>query len=372
MKHLRFPAWALLAGMASMLLLFVLLPAQEYSSTERRYLADAPEATLESLLDRELGEDVEGYLADHFPGRNFFVGVNAYWNLLTGRNTAGSVYYGKQGYLIRPPESCPTEQLEKNLSRFNEFAASTGLPATLLMVPAAGDVLEDKLPDNHAPYRYKECLALAQDICGSMRVTDLEEPLEKASETAQVYYKTDHHLTSEGCYAVYGAFCEAQGREALPPDAYTVTSFDGFHGTTWTSSGYWLTAPEPLEIWDSGTEFSVTISEKGKDDVIADSVFFLQNLQSDDMYTVFLDGNHAQVHIHNPSADGGSLLVLRDSYGHCTAPFIAEDYRDVILIDLRYYRDSLLPLIKEYGVTELAVLYGLDSMLTDTNSAWLG
>jgi len=352
-------------------LIFFILPPRDYSPTERRYLADTPGLSWESLLNGELSEKVEEYLSDHLPGRNFFVGVNAYFNLFTGRGSAGSVYYGKDGYLIRSPEDCTTEQFVKNLSRFDEFAHASGLPASLIMIPTAGDVLEDKLPLNHAPYRYKECLELAKNLCGAIKPVELFDTLRSAGETNQIYYKTDHHLTSAGCYAVYSKMCEMKGQDALKPEDYSVSTYDGFHGTTWSSSGYWLAGPDTMEIWDSGAKLNVTISEAGKDDITAGSAFFTQNLASDDPYTVFLDGNHALVRIEDPSANGGTLLALRDSYAHCLAPFLAGDYKSIILVDMRYYRESVAKLIEGYNVTELAFIYGLDSLLTDTNSAWL-
>jgi len=372
MKRLRFPALALLLMTYCMLLLFVFLPKKDYSPTEKRYLTAAPSVTLETLKSGTLNEDIEDYVSDHFPGRNFFVGVNAYWNLFTGRNTAGSVYYGKDGYLIRAPEKkTALEQLQTNISRFEAFAVEEDLPATLLMIPTVGDVMEEMLPKHHAPYLYEDCYKLAQDICNKMAVPELKSLLQKAAEDTQVYYKTDHHLTSAGCHTIYQLFCKTHGRAALSRKDYTITPHEDFHGATWASSGYWMTKPDILETWDSGAEFNVKITEADQEDIISDNVFFIKNLKSDDLYTVFLDGNHSFVEIENPRSDGGTLLLIRDSYGHCLAPFLAENYHKILLVDLRYYRASLSELVKEYNVTEMAALYGLDNLLTDTNSAWI-
>lgn len=371
MKRLRFPALALLLMAYCLLLLFLFSPKKEYSPTEKRYLAESPSISVETLKDGTLSEDIEDYVSDHFPGRNFFVGVNAYWNLLTGRNTAENVYYGKDGYLIRAPEKNSLKQLQTNLSRFETFAVAEDLPATLLMIPTAGDVMEEKLPEHHAPYLYEDCYQLAQRICNKMATPELKSLLRKAAADTQIYYKTDHHLTSAGCHTIYQLFCKMHGRAALSKKDYTITPHENFHGTTWASSGYWMTEPDTLETWDSGAKLNVTIMEADQEDTESDTVFFTDNLKSDDLYTVFLDGNHSFVKIENPSSDGGTLLLLRDSYGHCMAPFLAENYYRILLVDLRYYRASLSELVKEYNVTEMAVLYGLDSLLTDTNSAWI-
>lgn len=373
MQRLRFPALALITASALMPILFCALPRKDYSATERRYLEEPPAVTAEGLLRGELSEKFEDYLADHFPGRNLFVGVNAYWNLLTGRNAAGEVCHCADDFLIAAPKSCTTEQLTTNLERFDRFAERMNLPATLLMIPTAGDVVTDVLPKVHAPYHFGECLPLAQSF-PHLRVPDLGAALsaQYAGDGEAPYYRTDHHLTSAGCYMVYQAFCESRGTQPLPREAYTVSRYDGFHGSAWTSSGYWLTPSETLETWDSGAPLRVTIEEAGKEPVIADSPFFTENLRSDDMYTVFLDGNHALVRIENPDAAGkGKLLLVRDSYGHCLAPFLASEYEEIILVDLRYYRWPVSALVEQYGITELGFACGLDNLLTDTNSAWL-
>ena len=379
MQRLRFPALALITASALMPVLFFTLPRKDYSATERRYLEEPPTVTVEGLLHGELSEKFEDYLADHFPGRNLFVGVNAYWNLLTGRNAAGEVYHCARDFLIAAPKDCTTEQFTTNLERFDRFAERVNLPATLLMIPTAGDVVIDVLPRVHAPYRYKECLPLAQTF-PHLSVPDLQTELLSSYSGANSFpasddapfYRTDHHLNSRGCYTVYRSFCELRGMEPLPRDAYTVNRYAGFHGSSWTASGYWLTPSETLETWDSGAPLHITIEEAGEEPIAADSPFFTDNLQSDDMYTVFLDGNHALVRIENPDAAGkGKLLLVRDSYGHCLAPFLASEYEEIILVDLRYYRWPVSALIEQYGITELGFAYGLDNLLTDTNSAWL-
>ena len=64
-------------------------------------------------------------------------------------------------------------------------------------------------------------------------------------------------------------------------------------------------------------------------------------------------------------------MVIRDSYGHCLAPFLAEHYQTIYLVDLRYYRSALSEFLAEHPVDRILYLYGIDNLLTDTNSAWL-
>ena len=150
-----------------------------------------------------------------------------------------------------------------------------------------------------------------------------------------------------------------------------MTSYDGFYGTTWSGSGYFLSPPDTVELWDSGLTPTVTITDGGKDPAVSDSFFFLDHLQELDKYPVYLDGNHTLTKIENPDAPDGTLLVIKDSYAHAVAPFLAEHYSTVYLLDLRFYRGSVTDFVQEQGVDELLFLYGASTLLTDTNSAWL-
>ena len=71
--------------LAVMLLGYLFLPKQDYSEKEKRFLEDAPALVWEDIASGQWGEDAESYMADHIPGRDFFVGLNAYFDLLTGR-----------------------------------------------------------------------------------------------------------------------------------------------------------------------------------------------------------------------------------------------------------------------------------------------
>ena len=66
------------------------------------------------------------------------MGVNAYWNLATGRNAAQDIYYCDGGYLINAPKAMNETVFTNNLTKFDQFAAQLGVPADLIMVPPRG------------------------------------------------------------------------------------------------------------------------------------------------------------------------------------------------------------------------------------------
>lgn len=359
--------------------LFMVLPKAEYSSSEKRYLAKAPEVSLENFFEGKLTNALEGgenggYIPDHFPFRTFFVGVNAYWNLLTGSTASNGYYYGDDGYILTKPAS--TNRADKNLELINRFSASFD-EVGLMVVPSAGYMLDSKLPEVHADYPDEQVYELInKNKAQNIRVYDLCEDFGyRVVSDEQVYYKTDHHWTSLGAYTAYGRFCEDKGLPYTETDAFTVSSYENFYGTTYSSSGYFLRKPDTLEIWENkgfADSIKVTVTEGSKSETF-DSMYFEEHLTEDDMYPVFLDGNHALVSIENSKAKSGdTILLIKDSFAHCAAPFFAENYAKVIMVDLRYYKLPVTELVESEGVDEILFLYGMNNFCTDTNLAYLG
>ena len=99
-------------------------------------------------------------------------------------------------------------------------------------------------------------------------------------------------------------------------------------------------------------------------------VFYWERLEEADKYTVFLDGNHSLVRIHNPAAEG-KLLVIRDSFSNCLGCFLAESYGEVVLVDLRYYKQPVSELADLEQFDSILVCYSIGNFLTDANILWL-
>ena len=362
------------------LMLFI-LPKEDFSTSEKRYLADTPVFSMEKLLSGELVKEIDGdsekgtvgYVSDHFPFRSFFVGVNSYFNLSCGNTANNDYYFGKDGFIISKPYE--THRLDTNIAVVGDFAENNDINVTLSVVPSAGYILEDKLPKNHTSYSddmvYEK---IASSLSDSVNYADLESVMREYYEYGEApYYKTDHHWTTPAAYEAYKVLGEALGFEPTSESEFEKQYFEGFYGTTYSSSGYFLSSPDTLEVWrnpDTEEVVSVEISE-GLSKNEYSSMFFENHLTEPDMYPVFLDGNHSLVKITNPDAKGGSLVVVKDSYAHALVPFLADNFSEIIMVDMRYYKDSISELCKEYGAEDVLVLYSISNFSTDTGLAFL-
>ena len=375
---LRFaPAVLFVAFIFGLAIWFVVNPKADYSSSEKRYLQQFPETSVDTVLSGEFSEKFETYFADHFPQRNMWVGLNSYYNLGIGLNGRNGVYNSADGYLINVPVD-KENYVRKNIRVLAEFKEKIGdVPMTVMLAPSTGYIATDKLPLIHDSYNDDTYFAETAKTLGESGVNfvDLRETFkQKYAEGVQLYYRTDHHWTTDGAYEGYVKLCEKLGVQPADKDSFAKTSYGGFYGTTYSTSGYWLTKPDSITVYDNqeNTDKNITvkISEDGKDNHYG-SMFFYNHIDEDDKYPVFLDGNHALTEIQNKNAKNGTIVVIKDSFSHSLAPFLAENYSKVVLVDLRYYKQSVSDLIKKENPEQVVALYGIDNLATDTDIVWL-
>ena len=60
-------------------------------------------------------------------------------------------------------------------------------------------------------------------------------------------------------------------------------------------------------------------------------------------------------------------MLIRDSYSDSLAPFLAQSFSEVHLMDLRYYRASAAKYAEENGIDAICVLYSAQNFITDRN-----
>ena len=164
------------------------------------------------------------------------------------------------------------------------------------------------------------------------------------------------------------------GYEPFAKDKFRKESVDGFYGTSYSKSALWFVTPDTIELWScedqSADAVSVEISD-GNDKKSGNSYFFREQLENDDKYPVYLDGNHSFVRIKNKDAKGGKLLIIKDSYAHCLAPFLSLNYSEIIMVDLRYYKKEVSALAESENADAILVLYSLQNLSEDTNLSYL-
>lgn len=336
---------------------------RDFSEVENRELAKMPEFQWDALLEGDYTAGVETYLTDQFVARDAFVGLKTQTDYLVGKRDANEVYFGQDGYLIEKhtEESLDREQMEKNidrLSRFSSFAVEElGEDGVRVMiVPTAGEILKEKLPPFAQEFSQTAMLAAIEASLPQGTFVDMLPVLEEHRDE-YIYYKTDHHWTSDGAYYGYHAYCESIGTAPMEKSEFEIqTVSDRFYGTIYSKARLASTRPDSVTAYFPKEErsFHVDYNLGAKQ---TDTLYDESWLSKKDKYSYFLGGNNAVVKITGGPANGKKLLLVKDSYAHCMAPFLANEYEEIDMIDLRYFNMSLREYLQENEFTDVLVLY---------------
>ncbi len=353
-----------LAFIGAFALLLPILPDTEFSQQENRYLQALPSFSLDALAEGDFTADFEKYTTDQFPFRDAWTALKARCELLVGKKENNGVYYCGNDTIISDFDAPSDADIDRNVGYLNALTEGTDIPVYFGLIPGAAEICSYLLPEN-APSDSQQ--AVIDRAYGESNATniDLASALREHADE-YIYYRTDHHWTSLGAFYGYEALCRAMDLPAPSLASYDrQTVSESFYGTTYSSSGFSWVRPDTMETFvpDDG---SVTVLDMSKDPPVEGPLYNTDFLDVKDKYSMFLGGNTSLRSIRT-GHDGPSLLLVRDSYSDSLAPFLLEDFSRIDLIDLRYYRDPLVPYAQENGFDCILVLYSVDNFSTDRN-----
>ena len=355
------------------------LPDETFSEQENRYLQSFPALSsrgkfLDRFFNGKFTSEFADYLSDQFPLRNAFVGIKAASEIALMKQENNGVILGKDGYLIKREDYPNAEYLEKNLSAAKAFALferEKGIPVSFAFAGRTVDVMRSALPPSFDENSNQWLYSKIDGVMGDESYLDLCAVLqEKADHGEEVAYRTDHHWTSLGAFYAYRALGDLLGYEPFAlSDFERVTVSDGFLGTTWSSAGMKWISPEKIEFFRYPGDQSITteiVSPNGKSfPAFYDESF----LAKKDKYSAFLSGNNPLVRITG-EGEREKLLLIKDSFSHSLAPFLARHF-DLVLVDLRYYSGDVDELINSEGIDRVLILYNVSNLASDTSLSTL-
>ena len=336
----------------------ILTASRGFSPLENRYLKTMPQADWQTIRSGSYMDDLETYLADHIPGRDQWILLRNTLLRLEGRKQIGSVCFAEEDRLIQV-QDVSLEQLQKNMESLNRWAA--GLPEQVqvdfLLAPNASWIYEDQLPKHIQSYSPKEAIALVEgELSKRFRLTLPYDTLMQHRDEA-IYFKSDHHWTMRG--AAYAWLALQNCMEIAAPDPFSYDSMimgQNFKGSIYSQAPVYGYNGEPFEVLQTpGLEASwQTESESGK-------VLMTQRFSEKDQYTAFLGGNYGLARVSNENAlSKEKILILKDSYANILIPFLAEYYEEILMVDLRFYREDIDQLLTEEGIHQVICIYNLD------------
>lgn len=346
----------------------ILTPDRLFSTYENRILAAKPAFSIRSLMEGSYTKDYETYVTDQFVNRDNWISIKTSMDVLLGKKEINGVYLAKDGTLIEKhaPEAVSPEVVEKrlallkNLVEWQEGRESGGGCLRIMLIPTADNVLTDRLPDYADYYNQQDFIAQVTKTIDDKYVINVSEIL-NAHKQEYIYYGTDHHWTTLGAYYGYLAWAENMGVTNVSYDTEVVS--EDFYGTLHSKTNLDV-EPDMIEAYvpkNQRIQVYYDFAESFRPSLYEESYLSTKN-----KYGYFLDDNHPFIRIEtgaaSPEAAGRRLFVIKDSYANCFIPFLTEHYETIYVLDLRYYREKLFPLLEEYGAEgnmDILVLYNV-------------
>ena len=229
-----------------------------------------------------------------------------------------------------------------------------------MIVPNSfGVILDPKVQEKLASSGMDQAIAYSYSLMDKrVNTVNVFDAL-SAHKKEYIYFRTDHHWTQLGAYYAYQEYCKSMGYSTKPLSDYQKLDFPEFYGTFY----FFMNRPESLKGHpDQVTAYQGSMNtmqytdskgnlQEGK--LINDASQMLPG----NKYNCFMLGDHGYVEIHNEGAPRKkSILVLKDSYGNAFVPLLAQDYRDVYVVDYRHYQGNASSLIQEKGIEEILFL----------------
>ena len=351
------------------LIINVIVPDREKSVQENRMLATKPKFRLSSLISGDYDEKFEAYMDDQFVGRDMWRKLKVTVDRIGGSRLENGVYIGTNGQLLEQIEVADENHLAANIKAIKSFSESQSkIPVRMMLVPDAANVLNHSLPSLAKPEDQTQMFSMVRkDLGDSVEWIDVSTELNK-HKTEKIYYKTDHHWTTLGAFYAFQAAAPSLGIEGDLSGKYVSYAVsDSFNGMLASKSGVNLGEKEQIDIYvptEEDTDLIVDYVDEGKRST---SLYDSSKLKEKDQYTVFLGGNSSLLDIRTVSTSTKRLLLVKDSFANSFIPFLTPYYREIVVVDPRYYSGTINDLMDSYRISEVLFLYSGNTFFKDNN-----
>ena len=356
-----------------MFLLDCVTPDRTVSELENTTLTQRPKVTAQILSSAGLNrffDDYTQYTKDQIPGRDAWISLQSFVETaLLQKTQSGGILLGDKGQMFDRTYGLVSSEertLPRNIAAVASLAARCPGKVYVMVAPAASSIYPERVPA-HAPLLQEESylgqIQAAVEQAGGVYLP-LEDAL-SAHKDEYIYYRTDHHWTTQGAYYAYSELCSALGLEPFDRAAHTAVDVPDFYGTFYSRARTWNAQPDTLTYYDLDNPLTIyTVTGPGMPtEGQTTGLYDLDKLDVYDKYAAFLHGNNG---LSRVEGDGeGRILVIKDSYANSFVPFLTANYAQIDVVDLRNYNYGLDGLIAENGYDQILVLYSFDSFKSD-------
>ena len=326
-------------------------PADEYSSSERRKLSQFPKLTWDTIADGKFMTEFEEYTLDQFPLRDGFRNLKAWVSQNLLRKADNNDIYVADGYAVKMEYPLKEESIKNAGMRFRKlyekYLKDSGGNIYLSLIPDKNYFLAES--SHHLSMDYEKFFSMMREEMPYAQYIDITQLLSE-----QDYYKTDVHWRQENIVDAAEKIAGEMGI-TLSGEYEVKTLEEDFYGVYFGQSALNLPGESLSYLTNDQIEQCEVFNYENNEKT---GVYDLKKAEGDDLYEIFLSGPVSLLKIENPNATTeNELIVLRDSFGSSLVPLLAEGYRSVTLIDIRYMQSDFLSNFVDFTGKDVLFLY---------------
>ena len=337
-------------------ILHITIKDKDISIIENRPLQSFPEFTIKNFISGGFTKNLNTYLDDHFPFRNFFVSTKSYFDILMGRTDINDVYLAKNDYLIEMFTNINQNTTNRNINLINKLSKKRNV--TVMLIPTSTEILKSYLPTFSTNISQKEYLDyIKNNLDTNIKfITPLN--LLNSKKTEYIYYLTDHHYTTLGAYYSYLEFCKQLNIVPLKKKDFNIKKIsDDFLGSLYSKVSLYNQKKDSLYIYEPKNPNKITVDYGTK---TSDSLYEFSHLENPrNHYNVFLDNNHPLIKISTSIKNGKKLAIIKDSYANSFIPFLTNHFEELHVIDLRFYNSNINKYLNENDLNDVLFYYNV-------------
>ena len=329
----------------------IIQPDQEMSYTERRPLADFPEFSLDAVLSGKFMSEFEDYSLDQFPLRDSFrtlKALNSFYVL--GQKDNNNIYL-VNGCISKLDYPFNESSVNYAASRFEfiyeKYLKDSNAKVYLSVIPDKNYFLAEQ--NGYPALDYQELFSKIQekmpyaaylDITGLLQIED--------------YYATDTHWRQEKIADVAEFLAEKMG-VGFDSEYELINTGKPFYGVYYGQAALPLAAEEMYYLTNDVIADYHVFDYESMQEV---PVYDLKKLEGANHYEMFFYGNKSLVTIENENAaTDKELIIFRDSFGSSLSPLLAQGYKKVTVIDIRYISPAILANYVEFADKDVLFIY---------------
>ena len=357
MSKYRFSIVALLV-IVGMLTMYIVKEKPLVSSQEQRPLQQVPEWNKEAFKNGDYQHEWEQFAQDQMPFRASLFKAKTKVEYGLGKRVFDDVIIGKKDMLfsvVKPVSKAQREAKEKAIKTLSKKHPEIKLE--VMIIPTKEVMYPDRLSLFYQSSSQAETLKLFQKEMKSkkIKVDDTIKILQSHIEDG-IYYRSDHHWTTDASYAMFQATHEKRFAKEGKWEYQKYVVSDDFDGSQAKRSGYYTHQKDEVSVYLLKEDFDYIVKSDYFDG-LKTSVYDASKASSSNPYEVFFGNNYPRIDITTECEKDRHLLVIKDSYANCYVPFLLPYYHSITMVDPRYYQEDIEKLIDEEGIDEILILY---------------